>query len=238
MNRRRRMQDFELVKIFKSNVSREWNEYLISEFSKDYMKGLETFLREQLRQDKVIYPKADHIFNALKIPLSQIKVVIFGQDPYHGENQAHGLSFSVESGLKIPPSLKNIYKEIHSDLGLDIPVDGNLDCWAKQGVLLLNTVLTVEASKAGSHQKKGWEHFTDKIIEVLNTQREGVIFLLWGSHAQKKASQIDSTRHIILEAPHPSPLSAHRGFFGCKHFSITNNELKKQGKDIVDWRVG
>ena len=223
--------------IFQKTTASDWHKYLLEEFSKDYMQELELFLEEQTQQGKVIYPDTKNIFNAFKTPLEKITVVILGQDPYHGENQAHGLSFSVRSGVKTPPSLKNIYKEIHDDLDLAIPEHGNLEDWAKQGVLLLNAVLTVEAGKAGSHQKKGWEQFTDKVVDILNTQREGVVFLLWGSHAQKKGKSIDNSKHLILKAPHPSPLSVYRGFYGCKHFSQANSYLLKLGKTEIEWAL-
>lgn len=215
-----------------------WLQYLEPEFKASYMQALSQFLREQKAEGKLVYPQGDKIFAALNVtPLDQVKVVILGQDPYHGPDQAHGLSFSVPPGIKVPPSLKNIYKELLTDLGLSIPAHGHLQAWAEQGVLLLNSVLTVEHSKAASHQGKGWETFTDKVISVLNDQAENIVFLLWGSYAQKKGAVIDRQKHLVLEAPHPSPLSAHRGFLGCKHFSQANHYLQQQGKAIIDWQI-
>lgn len=220
------------------NLHPSWLQYLEPEFKASYMQALSQFLREQKAQGKHIYPQGDKIFAALNAtPLDKVKVVILGQDPYHGPDQAHGLSFSVPPGIKVPPSLKNIYKEISADLDLPVPAHGHLQAWAEQGVLLLNSVLTVEHSKAASHQGKGWETFTDKIISVLNEQAEHTVFLLWGSYAQKKGAVIDRHKHLVLEAPHPSPLSAHRGFLGCKHFSQTNNYLQQQGKTTIDWQI-
>tara|TARA_Y100000034_G_scaffold39870_1_gene49160 strand:- start:901 stop:1500 length:600 start_codon:yes stop_codon:yes gene_type:complete len=188
---------------------------------------------------KAIYPPASEVFNALTLtPLDNVKVVILGQDPYHGPGQAHGLCFSVQSGVKTPPSLVNIYKELAQDIeGFHIPEHGNLTAWAEQGVLLLNTVLTVEQGKAHSHAKWGWETFTDAVIKSVNDTQHGVVFLLWGSHAQKKGQNIDTQKHYVLNAPHPSPLSAHRGFLGCRHFSQTNTLLSQQGKTPVNWQV-
>jgi uracil-DNA glycosylase len=178
------------------------------------------------------------IFNALNsTPLDSVKVVILGQDPYHGPGQAHGLSFSVPRGVPVPPSLQNIYKELESDLGLMPPAHGDLSSWARQGVLLLNAVLTVEAHKAGSHQGQGWEQFTDRVVSVINDTKDGVVFMLWGSYAQKKGAVIDRSRHLVLTAPHPSPLSAYRGFLGCLHFSQCNEYLQSQGTAPIDWRV-
>lgn len=215
-----------------------WLTHLRSEFEQLYMRELLDFLRSEKAAGKIIYPASKDIFNALNTtPLDQVKVVILGQDPYHGQDQAHGLSFSVPKGIKTPPSLKNIYKEINADLGLLIPSHGNLQHWAKQGVLLLNSVLTVEHSLAASHQKKGWEQFTDAIISLVNKESKNVVFLLWGSYAQKKGHVIDGQKHLILEAPHPSPLSAHRGFLGCKHFSKTNHFFKQQNKTIINWSI-
>ena len=219
-------------------LSKCWLEHLEQEFQKDYMKQLKLFLSGEIKKGKTIYPHASNFFRALELtPLSLVKVVIIGQDPYHGPDQAHGLSFSVNKGIKIPPSLQNIYKELKTDLNIEIPAHGFLESWAQQGILLLNNVLSVEASKAASHQKKGWELFTDKVVEVLNSQREHLVFILWGSHAQKKGAAIDINKHLILKSPHPSPLSAHRGFFGCKHFSKTNNYLKAHNQDPIDWKI-
>lgn len=217
-----------------------WKEHLIEEFAKPYMQELKAFLRSEMVQRKIIYPKGNEYFNAFNsTPFEQVKVVILGQDPYHGPNQAHGLCFSVQHGVEPPPSLINIFKEIQADLGLG-PADfrhGNLKSWADQGVLLLNSVLTVEQGRAASHQGKGWETFTDKAIAELNVKRSGVVFLLWGSYAHKKGEVIDSSKHLVLKAPHPSPLSAHRGFLGCRHFSKANAYLVQQGSTPIDWRL-
>jgi uracil-DNA glycosylase len=202
------------------------------------MHGLKTFLRVEKDQKKIIFPHSSNWFHALETtPLDEVKVVILGQDPYHQPGQAHGLCFSVQPGVKVPPSLVNIYKELETDLGIAIPDHGYLENWAKQGVLLLNAVLTVEDSNANAHQGKGWEQFTDKIISTVNEQCDHVVFMLWGSYAQKKGKMIDDQKHLVLKAAHPSPLSAYRGFFGCKHFSQANSYLVDKGKDIVDWNV-
>lgn len=205
---------------------------------KDYFKNVLQFVKDERISGKTIYPKQADIFNAFKAaPFEEIKVVIIGQDPYHGPNQAHGLCFSVQQGVTPPPSLKNIFQEIHDDLDLQIPNHGCLQHWADQGVLLLNTVLTVERGNAHSHASKGWETFTDQVIRILNDQREGLVFLLWGAHAQKKGALIDPTKHYCLKSVHPSPLSAHRGFLGCKHFSKANAILSKMGKTPIDWSL-
>lgn len=215
-----------------------WQARLADELSKDYMRTLQTFLDLQQEQGKVIYPSENERFTALnQTPFDQIKVVIIGQDPYHGEHQAHGLSFSVRPGIKVPPSLVNIYKELEMDLGISPAQHGYLQQWAEQGVLLLNSVLTVEAGKAGSHQNKGWEIFTDKIIELIHKEHQGVVFMLWGSYAQKKGRHIDRNKHCVLESVHPSPLSAYRGFLGCQHFSKANNYLAALGKKPVNWEL-
>lgn len=215
-----------------------WEVALSAEKEKNYFKKVMAFVKAERALGKTIYPPQKDIFNALKAaPFDQIKVVILGQDPYHGPNQAHGMCFSVQKGVQPPPSLVNIYKELHDDLGMPIPQHGCLQKWADQGVLLLNTVLTVERGKAHSHAGKGWEIFTDTIIHQLNELREGLIFILWGSHAMKKAAFIDPSKHFILKSPHPSPLSAHRGFFGCKHFSKTNQLLIKLGLSPIDWSI-
>ncbi len=217
-------------------LEQSWLHHLQSEFDSDYMQKLRAFLQEQKQSAKVVYPRGSHVFAALNTtPFDQVRVVILGQDPYHGPDQAHGLSFSVPDGVRTPPSLKNIYKEIVADLGGEIPNTGNLESWAGQGVLLLNSVLTVEAHKAASHQGKGWEVFTDKIIEVLAKERSGLVFMLWGSYAQKKGQMIDVNKHLVLKAPHPSPLSVHRGFLGCKHFSLCNSYLESLGTPAIDW---
>jgi uracil-DNA glycosylase len=215
-----------------------WQASLSAEIEQPYMHGLKTFLRVEKDQKKIIFPHSSNWFHALETtPLDEVKVVILGQDPYHQPGQAHGLCFSVQPGVKVPPSLVNIYKELETDLGIAIPDHGYLENWAKQGVLLLNAVLTVEDSNANAHQGKGWEQFTDKIISTVNEQCDHVVFMLWGSYAQKKGKMIDDQKHLVLKAAHPSPLSAYRGFFGCKHFSQANSYLVDKGKDIVDWNV-
>lgn len=215
-----------------------WKTRLMPEFSKPYMAGLREFLRQQAAAKKTIYPRGKEFFAAFNFtPFENVKVVILGQDPYHGPGQAHGLSFSVRPGVDVPPSLHNIYKELKSDLGIEPARHGYLQAWADQGVLLLNATLSVEAGKAGSHQKKGWEQFTDAVIDHLNREREGLVFVLWGSYAQKKGEFIDRTKHLVLTSPHPSPLSAHRGFFGSKPFSKINTYLKKLGKTVVNWQL-
>lgn len=215
-----------------------WQAYLQQEFEQPYMQELKSFLRQEKDLKKVIYPHSDNWFHALEAtPLDQVKVVILGQDPYHQPGQAHGLCFSVLPGVKVPPSLVNIYKELQADLGLMPPGHGFLDSWAQQGVLLLNSVLTVEQSNAASHQGKGWERFTDRVISLVNEHCENVVFLLWGSYAQKKGARIDRERHCVLKAPHPSPLSAHRGFLGCQHFSQANHYLQQAGKTAIDWSL-
>jgi len=214
-----------------------WLAQLQGEFDQPYMQSLREFLRTEKDKGKIIYPRGGEFFAALNsTPIEAVKVVILGQDPYHGPGQAHGLCFSVQEGVAPPPSLVNIFKEISSDLNIpnNFP-HGCLSNWAQQGVLLLNSVLSVEQNQAASHQGKGWETFTDKIIEVLSREREGCVFLLWGSYAQKKGSVIDSTRHLVLKAPHPSPLSSYRGFFGCKHFSACNEYLQNHGQTPIDW---
>jgi len=217
-------------------LSDSWHNQLQSEFQSDYMKVLSKFLQKEYESGKVIYPDVKKYFNALDlVDLKNVKVVILGQDPYHGPGQAHGLSFSVPEGVRLPPSLKNIFKELKADLGKEIPTTGNLERWAKQGVLLLNAVLTVEESKAAAHQKKGWEQFTDKIIEVVNRECDHVVFILWGAYAQKKAAFVDRKKHLVLESVHPSPLSSHRGFFGSKPFSQANKWLKAKGLAPIDW---
>lgn len=213
-----------------------WKQRLQDEFDQPYMAGLRQYLLDRKRNGAVIYPPGKQIFNALdSTPFDQVKIVIFGQDPYHGPGQAHGLCFSVPEGVAVPPSLLNIYKEIESDLGLPRPASGNLQAWADQGILLLNAVLTVERGHASAHQGKGWEKFTDRVVAELNAGRENLVFLLWGSYAMKKGAIIDRDRHFVLTAPHPSPLSAHRGFFGCSHFSKANAWLERNGMEPVRW---
>lgn len=219
-------------------LNSSWKEHLQAEFEKSYMQELKTFLKSEKEKKKTIYPPGPQIFNALNTTdFDNVKVVILGQDPYHGPNQAMGLSFSVPRGVRPPPSLLNIFKEIESDLKIKRPDHGDLSTWAEQGVLLLNATLTVEATKAGSHQKKGWELFTDKIIESLNREKENLVFMLWGSYAQKKGEFIDRKKHCVLESVHPSPLSAHRGFLGCKHFSKANKYLESKNIKPIDWSL-
>jgi len=202
------------------------------------MRELSAFLRQRKAAGAQVFPPGPQIFAAFDAtPFDQVKVVILGQDPYHGPSQAHGLSFSVMPGVPVPPSLLNIYKEIEADLGIPRPDHGCLLPWAHRGVLLLNAVLTVEAGNAGSHQRRGWEGFTDHVVDTLNREREGLVFLLWGSYAQQKGKVIDTGRHRVLKAPHPSPLSAHRGFLGCRHFSMTNEYLQRRGHDRIDWSL-
>ncbi|HAQ4728009.1 TPA: uracil-DNA glycosylase [Enterococcus faecium] len=221
----------------KEIIHNSWQEVLSSEFSKDYYLHLREFLKKEYASQK-IHPDMYHIYEALELtPYEEVKVVILGQDPYHGENQAHGLSFSVQPGVKIPPSLRNIYKELYDDLGIAPVQHGNLVSWAKQGVLLLNTVLTVREGQAYSHRGKGWERLTDTIIEKLNEREKPIVFILWGKPAQEKIKMIDKSRHIIITSPHPSPLSASRGFFGSKPFSKTNDALLALGEEPIDWQL-
>lgn len=219
-------------------IDNDWLEYIQDEFKKPYYRELYQFVRREYNTH-VIYPPADDIFNAFHFtPLSKVKVLILGQDPYHGEHQAHGLCFSVlPDQPEIPPSLQNIYKELQEDLGCYIPDNGYLKKWADQGVLMLNTVLTVRAHQAGSHQGKGWEQFTDAIIQAVNVQDRPIVYLLWGKPAQSKIPMLTNPKHLILKAPHPSPLSAYRGFFGCRHFSKTNEFLKNNGIEPIDWQI-
>jgi len=214
-----------------------WTDLLAAEKQQDYFKQTLEFVANRRSNGVTVYPPKDQVFSAFSAtPFEQIKVVIIGQDPYHGANQAHGLCFSVMPEVKTPPSLVNIYKELKQDIsGFEIPSHGYLQSWAEQGVLLLNTVLTVEQGQAHSHKHLGWERFTDIVIQQINTHGDGIVFLLWGAHAQKKGAQIDGNRHFVLKAPHPSPLSAHRGFLGCQHFSKTNELLSQQGKMVIDW---
>ena len=217
-------------------LEESWKAFLISEFEKDYMQSLSQFLREQKLHKKIIYPPGNKIFNAFQLTkFEKLKVVILGQDPYHGIGQAHGLSFSVEQGIKPPPSLNNIFKELESDLGLKRPDHGNLEKWAQQGVLLLNSILTVEKGSPGSHTKKGWEIFTDEVLNTITSLRKNTVFILWGQKAQDKCHFIDSTENLVIKSSHPSPYSAHGGFLGSKPFSRTNNYLKDHGYDPIDW---
>ena len=217
-------------------LSNAWLKFLESEFEEDYMKSLKAFLTSEYKKKKTIYPTTNNYFAALDLVAPKnIKVVILGQDPYHGEGQAHGLCFSVQEGVAVPPSLQNIYKELNTDLGIPIVKSGDLTRWARQGVLLLNSVLTVEKDRAASHQGKGWEQFTDKVISVVNENCDNVVFILWGAYAQKKAAFVNREKHLVLESVHPSPLSASRGFFGSKPFSKTNKWLKAKGLTEVIW---
>lgn len=218
-------------------IQNDWLAPLSPEFKKPYYAELYKKIKEEY-STRQIFPPADEIFTAFELtPLSEVKVVIIGQDPYHGDGQAHGLCFSVKPDIETPPSLVNIYKELNSDLGCDIPNNGYLTKWAKQGVLMLNTVLTVRAHQANSHRSIGWETFTDAAIRVLNEQDRPIVYLLWGKPAQMKKSMLNNPKHLILEAPHPSPLSAYRGFFGCRHFSRTNEFLKENGLEPIDWQI-
>lgn len=216
-----------------------WMEVLKAEFGKDYMIKLKDFLQKEKAAGQLVYPKNSEIFNAFNTThFDDVKVVILGQDPYHGAHQAHGLSFSVQKGIAIPRSLINIYKELQTDIpDFKIPAHGNLEEWAKQGVLLLNATLTVRASNPGSHQKQGWEEFTDEVIKTISDKKEGIVFILWGAFAQSKAALIDEKKHFILKSPHPSPFSADRGFFGSKPFSKTNAILEKEGKKPINWQI-
>ena len=216
-------------------IEESWKEALMPEFSKDYFIRLTDFVRKEYHETTV-YPPGKLIFNAFNLcPFDKVKVVIIGQDPYHGPEQAHGLCFSVNDGIQPPPSLVNIFKEINSDLGKPIPQSGNLTRWAEQGVLLLNATLTVRAHQAGSHQRRGWEEFTDAVIRKLAEEKSNLVFILWGSYAQKKGAFIDRNKHLVLTSVHPSPLSAHNGFFGNHHFSLANDYLVKNGKTAIDW---
>ncbi|MEZ9350109.1 uracil-DNA glycosylase [Vibrio splendidus] len=221
------------------SAPKSWESIINDERDKAYFQSVLAFVEQQRNSGKTIYPPQEQVFSAFDMtPFESVRVVILGQDPYHGANQAHGLAFSVLPGVKIPPSLRNMYKELVQDIdGFEIPSHGYLDTWASQGVLMLNTVLTVEEAKAHSHAKCGWETFTDAIIAELNQRSEPIIFLLWGAHAQKKGQAIDADKHHVLTAPHPSPLSAHRGFFGCQHFSTTNKLLSSMDQQPIDWRL-
>lgn len=219
-------------------LDESWRVALQKEFDSPYMRDLKAFLLKEKQAGKTIFPRGPEWFRALNLtPLGSVKVVILGQDPYHGPGQAHGLCFSVRPGVRIPPSLVNIYKELQNDLGIPPAHHGNLTSWAKQGVLLLNSVLTVEQGQAAAHQGRGWERFTDAVIACVNAQKTPVVFMLWGSYAQKKAAFVDSSRHLVLKAPHPSPLSAHNGFFGGHYFSKANAFLEQHGLTPIDWRL-
>jgi uracil-DNA glycosylase len=220
------------------NIEQSWKEALKPEFKKTYFQQAVTFIKVEKTQEKIIYPPGPLIFNAFnKTPFDNVKVVLLGQDPYHGPGQAHGLSFSVPDGIPPPPSLINIFKELHQDIGMVIPKTGNLTKWAEQGVLLLNAVLTVRAKEPGSHAKIGWMEFTDAVIRKISEEKKEVVFLLWGRFAQEKQVLIDETKHFVLKAAHPSPFSADKGFFGCRHFSKANQLLMKAGKDPIDWTL-
>ena len=219
-------------------IEESWEKVLKEEFEKTYFQHIITFLKAEKASGKIIYPPGPLIFNAFKqTPFDKVKVVLLGQDPYHNKGQAHGLSFSVPDGVPKPPSLVNIFKEIKNDLGIEIPQNGNLEKWAAQGVLLLNASLTVRENEPGSHARIGWLQFTDHVIKKISEEKEGIIFLLWGKFAQEKQSLIDETKHFVLKAAHPSPYSANNGFFGCKHFSRTNELLMKQHKSPIDWKI-
>lgn len=217
-------------------IEPSWKEVLEDEFSKTYFENAVTFIKVEKSQHKTIYPPGPLIFNAFnKTPFNKVEVVLLGQDPYHGAGQAHGLSFSVPKGVKPPPSLVNIFKELHTDVGMPLPAHGDLTKWAEQGVLLLNAVLTVRANEPASHAKIGWQDFTNAVISKISEEKEAVVFLLWGKYAQDKQLLIDETKHKVLKAAHPSPFSADKGFFGCRHFSKTNEYLMKHGKHVIDW---
>ncbi len=219
------------------NIDSSWKTVLVDEFTKNYFTELRNKVRIEYKSN-VIYPHPTKIFNAFSLtPFNKVKVVVIGQDPYHGENQAHGLSFSVENGVKIPPSLNNIFKELKSDLKINLPKSGNLSSWAEQGVLMLNSVLTVRSGVANSHKNIGWEIFTENVISIISSQLSNIVFILWGKQAQEKIKIIDTKKHLILKSAHPSPLSAYNGFFGCKHFSKCNAYLKKSNKKEIDWSL-
>ncbi|MCF8218548.1 MAG: uracil-DNA glycosylase [Bacteroidales bacterium] len=219
------------------HLEESWKDILSDEFDKEYFRKLKTFLASE-RQKHLVYPPKDKVFEAFRhTPFSKVKVIILGQDPYHGPGQAHGLSFSVPEGIAIPPSLRNIFKELQQEFGLNIPQKGNLEAWADQGVFLLNATLTVRANEPGSHQKKGWEIFTNAVIQNLSEYRSNLVFLLWGNFARSKKELIDTKKHYVLEAPHPSPFSARKGFFGCNHFKKTNEILQQQGQKPIDWQI-
>lgn len=221
-----------------AELNPRWLAVIGEEFQAGYMRALADFLRREEDEGQAVYPPRSDIFNALNTtPFDDVKVVIIGQDPYHGEGQAHGLAFSVRPGVRVPPSLRNIYKELDATFGAASRANGDLTSWARQGVLLLNATLTVRRDKAGSHQNRGWEKFTNAVIHAVNDRHEHVVFMLWGSYAQKKGAFIDRAKHLVLEAPHPSPLSAHRGFLGCGHFRMANEYLRRHGRVPIDWRA-
>ncbi len=216
-------------------IENTWKQILAEEFEKDYFKKLVEFVKKEYKT-QTVYPPGKDIFSAFDFcPFDKLKVVIIGQDPYHGKGQAHGLCFSVNDGIRKPPSLQNIFKELKADIGKEIPESGNLERWAKQGILMLNATLTVRASSAGSHQNKGWETFTDAVIKAISDKKEGIVFILWGAYAQKKGAVIEQDKHCVLKSAHPSPFSAYNGFFGNKHFSKTNNYLRKIGRNEIEW---
>lgn len=222
----------------KVKIHESWKIFLEDEFSKKYMEDLRAFLKQEIETGRKIFPPMNKIFNAFNLtPFTNIKIVLVGQDPYHGENQANGLSFSVEENIKVPPSLQNIFRELFTDLRLTSPQNGNLEKWAKQGVLLLNSSLTVEKGLPGSHQGKGWEKFTDEVLKIINNKKQNVVFILWGKKAQEKGHFLDRQRHLILKSPHPSPFSAHSGFFGSKPFSKANNYLIEKGIEPINWQL-
>ncbi len=217
------------------NIDESWKSILLDEFQKPYFYELKNFLIDE-KKNYTIYPKSNYIFNAFNLtPFDKVKVVIVGQDPYHGQNQAHGLAFSVNDGVALPPSLLNIFKELKDDIGCQIPKSGNLTSWANQGVFLINTVLSVRKAEAHSHKNRGWEKFIDRVIQAISENKSSIVFVLWGKPAQNKAQLIDTSKHLILKAPHPSPLSSYRGFFGSKPFSKINTYFKQQGLDTINW---
>lgn len=225
-----------ITSIINPSLEESWKGVMNAEFAKPYFLELKNFLLKERAEGQIIYPSGSFIFNAFNLtPFDEVKVVILGQDPYHGAGQAHGLCFSVADGVKPPPSLQNIFKEINQTIGTSFPQSGNLERWAKQGVLLLNALLTVRANQPASHHQKGWEQFTNKVIENISKEKTGVVFLLWGRYAQDKESLIDNSKHFVLKAAHPSPFSAYNGFFGCNHFVKTNELLHQQGKEIIKW---
>lgn len=231
------MVSFLIMQEINPVIEAGWKEILWDEFQSPYFRELKEFLVEE-KKGYTIYPPGNLIFNAFQhTPFDRVKAVVLGQDPYHGPGQAHGLCFSVPAGIPQPPSLVNIFKELQADLGIPVPPHGNLERWADQGVLLVNATLTVRAGQAGSHQNKGWETFTNRVIELISERKKGIVFLLWGRYAQAKENLIDGTKHLMLKASHPSPLSAYNGFFGCRHFSRTNAFLEEQGKTGIDWRL-